>query len=376
MRISLAIAFLFLMALGANAQEVSIRIFSDITITSATAVPEFGQYQLEINKEVFAIGNKSSLNIQLKNGELCLKNGDREWCTRSIARLKNKAPVGHMRTRANGKERLYEGDFEMKIIEGKLAIINRTTLERYVAGVVEAEAGHITEPEFLKAQALIARTYFMQNKSRHKDLGYDLNDGVDAQVYFGKPISKNMLIIWKAVWQTAGEIITTSNGEPILAAFHSNSGGHTTNSEDAWSSAMPYLKSKPDPYSIDQPHYHWRKEIPIAEWDKFMKEKFPGITAEELNELHTIIQAERWHVIAVGSRSFQIKLLRRQFNLPSTIFDARSEGDKIVLTGRGFGHGVGFSQEGAMVMAQQGFSYQRIIDFYYTGVKISRLPEM
>ena len=58
-------------------------------------------------------------------------------------------------------------------------------------------------------------------------------------------------------------------------------------------------------------------------------------------------------------------------NLRSTFFSVVPEGDSIILKGRGYGHGVGLCQEGAMVMAAKGFNYKQIIDFYYSGVIIS-----
>jgi stage II sporulation protein D len=66
-----------------------------------------------------------------------------------------------------------------------------------------------------------------------------------------------------------------------------------------------------------------------------------------------------------------LRTIRNDMNLRSTFFSVASEGDSIKLKGRGYGHGVGLCQEGAMVMASKGFNYKQIIDFYYFGVIIS-----
>jgi stage II sporulation protein D len=58
-------------------------------------------------------------------------------------------------------------------------------------------------------------------------------------------------------------------------------------------------------------------------------------------------------------------------NLRSAFFSVYAVGDSIILKGRGYGHGVGLCQEGAMMMAAKGFDYRAIINFYYSGVTIS-----
>jgi stage II sporulation protein D len=63
--------------------------------------------------------------------------------------------------------------------------------------------------------------------------------------------------------------------------------------------------------------------------------------------------------------------MRSDLNLRSTFFSVVTEGDSVILKGKGYGHGVGLCQEGAMAMAVKGFRYREIINFYYTGVIIS-----
>ena len=70
------------------------------------------------------------------------------------------------------------------------------------------------------------------------------------------------------------------------------------------------------------------------------------------------------------SLGIPLRDLRKKFRLKSTYFSSRLEGNKIVLTGRGFGHGVGLCQEGAMNMAKLGYDYTQIARFYFHEVKI------
>ncbi|HUV00019.1 MAG TPA: hypothetical protein VMW32_03545, partial [Bacteroidales bacterium] len=55
----------------------------------------------------------------------------------------------------------------------------------------------------------------------------------------------------------------------------------------------------------------------------------------------------------------------------STFFSVSADGDSVLLKGRGYGHGVGLCQEGAMAMAAKGFNFSQIIDFYYSGVTVT-----
>ena len=58
-------------------------------------------------------------------------------------------------------------------------------------------------------------------------------------------------------------------------------------------------------------------------------------------------------------------------NLRSSFFSVTVKNDSVVINGKGYGHGVGLCQEGAMAMASAGFDYKQIIEFYYMGVRIT-----
>ena len=72
----------------------------------------------------------------------------------------------------------------------------------------------------------------------------------------------------------------------------------------------------------------------------------------------------------VGTFSIPLMEIRTDLGLRSTFFSVKVEGDSVILNGRGYGHGVGLCQEGAMAMASKGFDFKKIIEFYYKGVVI------
>ncbi len=67
----------------------------------------------------------------------------------------------------------------------------------------------------------------------------------------------------------------------------------------------------------------------------------------------------------------QVRIRLFTSQAPESVVFTVIEGDSVILKGRGYGHGVGLCQEGTMVMAEKGFTFRQIIDFYYRGVIIS-----
>lgn len=138
---------------------------------------------------------------------------------------------------------------------GTISVINYLPLEYYVYGVLNNEMGGSNPLEALKAQAVAARSYVAVNSGSHGSNGFDVCSTTHCQVYSGydgENANTN-----KAVNETEG-LFLYSEGKPVTAFYYKNSGGHTQNSEDVWSSALAYLKGVDDVYS---PDYSWTATI-------------------------------------------------------------------------------------------------------------------
>ena len=83
-----------------------------------------------------------------------------------------------------------------------------------------------------------------------------------------------------------------------------------------------------------------------------------------------LIQTERKAFYIDPVLGIPLRDLREEFNLKSTFFSCYPDGDDVLIKGRGFGHGVGLCQEGAMKMARLGFDYTQIARFYFPGVQL------
>jgi stage II sporulation protein D len=270
--------------------------------------------------------------------------------------------------------RVYEDDFRIYASEGRLKILNDAELANYVAGVVQWESGNGNAPEYYKAQAIITRTYALRNIGKYEKQGFNLCDRVDSQVYKGRTKNKNII---KAVKETKDLVLVANSMNLISAVFHSNSGGRTHNSESVWTKKVPYLRAVKDTFSLNQPHFLWQKTITKDKWLSTFKSiyKVDISNKKTQNQLLTYCPKKRQDYMLSKSRVKMTKV-RSSFGLRSTDFCVEPKGDYVIIKGKGFGHGVGFSQEGAMNMALQGIDHTDILLFYYTGVHLVNVNTM
>lgn len=131
---------------------------------------------------------------------------------------------------------------------GQMNIINYVDIEDYLRSVISKEMSPSYQLEALKAQAVTARSFVLQNEKTHASQGFSVCATTHCQVYGGAANEYDRTD--QAVEETAGKIMYY-NGAPVAGYYYANSGGHTENSEDVWSAALGYLRGKPDPYSPD-----------------------------------------------------------------------------------------------------------------------------
>ena len=278
---------------------------------------------------------------------------------------------------SGAKRQPYSGSLVVRHYRGKLVLINQLDVERYVAGVVEAETGRGRELEFYKAQAVISRTYALGNKKRHEKQGFHLCDQVHCQVYHGTARYDDL--IPTASKATQGLVIVDADIELITAAFHANCGGQTVSSGYVWSKPLPYLTAVEDTFCLSMPSSHWEKRLPTADWDAYLKRKSsPGVTLPDtLNYGPNWQPADKTMYFTQDSVCIKLAEVRADLKLRSCWFSVHQEGSETVLIGRGFGHGVGMCQQGAIRRAERGQDFRDILHAYYTDVHVipvSQIP--
>ncbi|QOX65581.1 stage II sporulation protein D [Anoxybacterium hadale] len=259
--------------------------------------------------------------------------------------------------------------------------------EDYVMGVVAGEMPANFELEALKAQAVAARTYSLSKVVRGNPANHPsapVCDDVHCQVYRSPgELEKIKSAEWMATgWPKIQDAVNSTKGQLMYyqgalveqPLFHSSSGGKTENSEDVFVSAVPYLRSVDSPYETAAPHQAEQVEIPLSEFKQKVKKANPGkdLGTVSAGTVKVLERSEGGRVasLQIGNLTMKGRDMRDLFGLRSADFTVSVQGDTVVFTTDGYGHGVGMSQYGANGMAQAGYNYKQILTHFYTGVEV------
>ncbi len=255
--------------------------------------------------------------------------------------------------------------------ERSLDAVVLVPLEPYVASAVASETPGGWPAEALKAQAVVARSYALHERAKRAGEPFDLESSVISQRFGSTPVPDTALAAARA---TAGEYLSFS-GEPILAAFHSSSGGSTASAAEVWGEAIPYLLSVSSP-DEDAPDYFWSYEIALSDLAAALREAGYGERELEPVRVTERSQSGRVERIQLGTALLSGRDLREVLGgraLRSSRFEVRVEDGRARFMGSGSGHGVGLCQWGANELAKRGASYRRILAHYYPGTDLRRL---
>lgn len=290
----------------------------------------------------------------------------------------------------NGKT--YRGSLEVRKINGRIWVINIVNIEDYLRGVVPCEIGPVSTEliEAAKAQAVAARTYTYAHLDQYREMGFDLYATIQDQVYGGMAVETD--ITNRAIQETRQQILVYKN-KPIEAKYHSTCGGRTADFRDAWpGEAPPYLRSVRCRYCKNSPHYEWKK---IQSKDTFiqnvrhrLKKIGIEIPQHELIRSFRIVRNRKSKrittlIIVTNENSYVVPgyNIRIVFGdtsdpgglLKSNFITIKQKGNTVTIEGKGYGHGVGMCQFGALEMARKRKNYRRILHHYYPGTRIKKI---
>lgn len=261
----------------------------------------------------------------------------------------------------------YDDNVVFQPVLNFISVINTLNIEKYIAGVIEAEGGSNAHPEYYKAQAVLIRTFALKNYYRHGSEGFNLCDAEHCQAYKGKSRMNNEIVA--AVLATQGQVLTDRQGNLIVAPFHSNCGGITSDAFYAWQQESPNLQPVNDPFCLSSRNAKWELGITRKQWTDYLLSK--GIDNQILQQTDFSYNPNvREKYYAAGKIRLPLADIRKDLKLKSAWFSVSVTGDSVILKGRGYGHGVGMCQEGAMSMARKGYVYIDILHFYFSGVQI------
>ena len=259
-------------------------------------------------------------------------------------------------------------------------------LEEYIVGVVSAEMPAYYDFEALKAQAVASRTYTLYSMAHG---GCHTNPDADVctnskccqafsthermQNTWGNDYANNYNRVAQAVMGTAGEVLTYK-GKLCDALYHACSGGQTEDSENVYANALPYLRGVDSPY--EDPMRQEDVELGEDALLELIAAKYPesGVNADNLRssiEIVSTYASGRVETLRLGKTKITGKQARSLFGLRSAMFTITWSENGAVFHTKGYGHGVGLSQNGANGMAKHGFTYEEILHYYYTNVQIT-----
>jgi len=289
-------------------------------------------------------------------------------------------------------------DITIEVFVNQTSETHSMPLEEYLVGVVAAEMPASFHAEALKAQAVLARTYAVAKMREFGGAGTRISDDADISDdpdYDQAWISNERMRDrwgWVSYWTNLGKIedavkstaglVMVYDDQLIEAVYHSTSGGRTENAACVWGSDHSYLQSVESPHESHSPY---TKNSHYFSWDELSQllgldhaevissSKDPGVPVVKVKEK---TRSGRVDTAVICGQDFCARNLRNMLDLPSTWWEAEMGSDGVTFNTRGFGHGVGLSQYGADGMAQQGYSFDEILNHYYRGASLRPLSKL
>jgi len=277
--------------------------------------------------------------------------------------------------------RRYRGWMYVSALAGKLVLINELPLESYLMGVVPCEMGPSSPIEALKAQAVAARTYTLTKIGAFAQYGYDVDDTTRCHVYRGIDVETSLTS--EAIRQTSNQVLIY-NGRPIEALYATVSGGVTADAREAFGGAgQPYLvpvvdtDDKGKPYGAHSKWFAWYVDILQETLQSKFKER--GVDFGKIENLEVTDRGPSGRAINIrittsqGTIDLNARLIRDAFGVDivrSTLFEIKKTAVGFRIEGKGWGHGVGMCQAGAVGRARAGQKFPQILATYYPGTQL------
>jgi stage II sporulation protein D len=359
-----------------QAREIKLGLFFGKEITSMVFSVAEGEYIIYGDYRQVGIARKDFIyHIENSHGVLTIQDTLRVLGTFSRIEFKGVSSNNVFRVRPIFPSLPARESDDNLLLQRELnfiRIINILDLEKYIAGTVETEGGWTASPEFYKAQAILARTFAVKNFYRHGTEGYNVCDAEHCQAYKGKSRMNPEIIV--AALATKELILNDKHGNLVNPVYHSNCGGMTSDAFRVWKEPLPHLQPITDPFCCNSHNAKWETAMSRNEWMAYLISK--GFEKDQLQQANlSFTPTIREKFYRIGEKKVEMTDIRRELNLKSAWFSITSEGDKVFFHGKGYGHGVGMCQEGAMEMAKKGYVYVDILHFYFTNVMIDSIPE-
>jgi len=237
--------------------------------------------------------------------------------------------------------RLFRGTLTITASQHRLVPVVEVDRELAVAIAVKSEAPHDAPPEALKAQAVVARSFYMGSKDRHRD--FDFCDTTHCQLFKDLPGQNDPAM--RAALETRG-LVLHYQGKVLPAMFSASCGGRTRTLKQVGIRADGYPY-----YSVEDAYC----ERHAKRWQARLTSPQAKALAASRSEHDRLVLARKvgWNVV------------------PGNNYEVTSEPDALLFEGRGSGHGLGLCQHGASELARQGAGFREILEHYFPNTSLS-----
>jgi stage II sporulation protein D len=369
--VRLIICLFCFLGLTLNSQEfIRVGLFRASKISSIAIFPKGNSTTINIGENIHFTGKSDSIPFYVSaNGNLIdvFYESVKLGSVKQVSFESNPEDYLFFKpSRPDFKGNNYKGKLLITSKEGILNTINELPVNTYLNGVIRGEIGFDKDPVVYEVHAIMSRTYAYRFYNKHKYEGFNVCDQTHCQVYKG---FFNYEQFTNSIGITNNKVMYDSVDHTLAEGlFHANCGGITNSSENVWSGKLNYCRSIEDTFCINGKHAHWEFKCSREEFFDKINLDLKNISCEDI----CYYSDARSIRIPLGTTEFNTITLRNVFKLKSSFFnlECNPETDSILVSGRGFGHGVGLCQEGAIRMAELCYSANEILQFYYNGVLI------
>ena len=273
----------------------------------------------------------------------------------------------------------YVSNTIIRVKRNSTGLIEEIPFEEYIVGVLAGEMPIYFEKEAFKAQAVAARSYALKRMEYNKDNEYDVVDSIMNQVYldneylkdaWSEDYVKNINKLREVVNETYGEYLDY-NGDVIDAMFFSTSNGYTEAASLVFNIDLPYLQSVKSAWDENTSSaFKATKSMNASNFYQAL-----GLSYSDTLDVKVLKRSSTNRILnlSINGQEFTGRDVYNKLSLKSTDFSLRKEGDNIIINTTGYGHGVGMSQYGAEGMASEGYTYDKILSYYYVGTRIKKM---
>jgi len=278
--------------------------------------------------------------------------------------------------------------------EGNRITIRKVPLETYVQATILSEFAppggdpNLVE-RMLEVQAVIGRTYALAHLGRHEAEGFDVCATTHCQLFEPSRLTTSRWATQSAdaVQRTTATVLWFGSA-PAEALFHADCGGRTSKADDVWRGmGRPYLVSVVDDGHAESAHAEWRfdatDDAVVAALNKDARTR----VGARLNGIQVLDRDSAGRAEQVALHGTQERIVRGEDlrdvlgqtfgsrSIRSTWFTVNRAGGSFSFEGRGFGHGVGLCQAGALARLRAGGKLSTVLDVYFPGTRLITLRQ-